>query len=118
MPSTDKGYLAALLAQRGGRQEQTAILSGGVSVASGGVAKSVAASVDVYDAAYTPVPNGTVTDFTMPSNYVPGTVRVLLNGDRLKRGAAVDFTEVAPNLVRFVAAPIASDILIFDYSPA
>ena len=57
--------------------------------------------------------NGSTTLFTTPATYIIGTLKVHLNGMRLK--ATGDYTETSTSSFTFVAAPIAADVILVDY---
>lgn len=57
--------------------------------------------------------NGVNTSFTTTLVYSPGSLRVYLNGQRLKAGGN-DYTETSGGFT-MVVAPVAGDILLVDY---
>lgn len=60
--------------------------------------------------------NGSNTAFTVTTAFTSGSLRVFLNGQRLKRGASDDYTENA-SLTGFTMnyAPASGDVLLVDY---
>jgi hypothetical protein len=63
-------------------------------------------------------PSGTIdgsnTAFTLPDTPTAGTLRLHLNGMRLKSGAGNDYT-ISTNTITMATAPISGDVLIADY---
>ncbi len=63
-------------------------------------------------------PSGTIdgsnTAFTLPDTPTAGTLRLHLNGMRLKSGAGNDYT-ISTNTITMATAPISGDILLCDY---
>jgi hypothetical protein len=60
--------------------------------------------------------NGSNTAFTTVSAFISGTLRVYLNGQRLKAGG-VDFTE-GSSAFTMAVAPFTGDVLLVDYNTA
>lgn len=65
------------------------------------------------DSTFTGAINGTNAVFTLPTNFVPGTVSVYANGLRNKR--TVNFNETSPNQVTFIDPPVAGTVIVIDY---
>ena len=63
------------------------------------------------------IPDGIVTDFTTPSNYVPGTVSVYLNGQRKLASLDDGFIEIAPATVRMKEPPLTGDTIAIQFEP-
>ena len=59
--------------------------------------------------------DGIATTFTVANNYVPGTLKVYLNGLRQQSGIGNDYDEVLPNQFTVPIAPIVGDIFIVEY---
>jgi len=55
---------------------------------------------------------------TLSANYVPGTVKIYLNGLRQQKGSGKDYDETLPNQVTFVLAPEVNDIAVAEYIKA
>ena len=68
-----------------------------------------------YDYNLSGAKNGSNTNFNTSSNFVAGTTRVFLNGQRLTRGAGYDYVEAGVSQVSLVYAPLPSDQLIVEY---
>ena len=68
-----------------------------------------------YDYNLSGAKNGSNTNFNTSSNFVSGTTRVFLNGQRLTRGAGYDYVEAGVSQVSLVYAPVPSDQLIVEY---
>ena len=68
-----------------------------------------------YDYNLSGAKNGSNTNFNTSSNFVAGTTRVFLNGQRLTRGGGYDYVEAGVSQVSFVYAPVPSDQLIIEY---
>lgn len=68
-----------------------------------------------YDYNLSGVKNGSNTNFNTSSNFVTGTTRVFLNGQRLTRGIGYDYVEAGVSQVSLVYAPVPSDQLIIEY---
>jgi hypothetical protein len=68
-----------------------------------------------YDYNLSGAKNGSNTNFNTSSNFVSGTTRVFLNGQRLTRGAGYDYIEAGVSQVSLVYAPVPSDQLIVEY---
>lgn len=58
--------------------------------------------------------NGTNTAFTIANTPVAGSVRLYLNGVRLRSGAGNDYT-ISGNTITMLYAPATGDVLIADY---
>lgn len=65
------------------------------------------------------IPSGTIdganTYFGTLYTYKTGTLKVYLNGFRLKKGATDDFTETANNQFHMAIAPATGDTVMIDY---
>jgi hypothetical protein len=68
-----------------------------------------------YDYNLSGAKNGSNTNFNTSSNFVAGTTRVFLNGQRLTRGGGYDYLEAGVSQVSLVYAPVPSDQLIIEY---
>jgi len=68
-----------------------------------------------YDYNISGIKNGVNTNFNTSSNFVAGTTRVFLNGQRLTRGAGYDYVEAGVSQVSLVYTPVPSDQLIIEY---
>jgi len=68
-----------------------------------------------YDYNLSGAKDGVNTNFTTSSNFVAGTTRVFLNGQRLTRGVGYDYVEAGVSQVSLVYAPVPSDQLIVEY---
>jgi hypothetical protein len=68
-----------------------------------------------YDYNISGIKNGVNTNFNTSSNFVTGTTRVFLNGQRLTRGAGYDYVEAGVSQVSLVYTPVPSDQLIIEY---
>lgn len=61
--------------------------------------------------------NGSNTAFTVATAFTPGSLKVFLNGQRLKSGAGNDYTENASNTAfTMLYAPATGDVLLVDYN--
>jgi len=64
------------------------------------------------------IPSGDIdglnTSFTLPETPTAGTLRLHLNGMRLRSGAGNDYT-LSTNTITMATAPISGDVLIADY---
>lgn len=58
--------------------------------------------------------NGSNTSFTLANTPTAGTLKLYLNGIRLKSGAGNDYT-ISTNTITMTTAPISGDVLIADY---
>jgi hypothetical protein len=58
--------------------------------------------------------NGSNTYFTLANTPTTGTVKVYLNGIRLKSGAGNDYT-MGTSAINMTTAPISGDVLLVDY---
>jgi len=58
--------------------------------------------------------NGSNTSYTLANTPTAGTLRLYLNGIRLKSGAGNDYT-ISTNTITMATAPISGDVLIADY---
>lgn len=58
--------------------------------------------------------NGSNTSFTLANTPTSGTLRLYLNGVRLKSGAGNDYT-LSTNIITFTTAPISGDVILADY---
>lgn len=58
--------------------------------------------------------NGSNVTFTLATTPTSGTLRLYLNGMRLKSGATNDYT-LSTNTISMTTAPISGDVLIADY---
>jgi len=58
--------------------------------------------------------DGSNTAFTLPDTPTAGTLRLHLNGMRLRSGAGNDYT-LSTNTITMATAPISGDVLIADY---
>lgn len=68
-----------------------------------------------YDYNISGIKNGVNTNFNTSSNFVTGTTRVFLNGQRLTRGVGYDYVEAGVSQVSLVYTPVPSDQLIIEY---
>lgn len=68
-----------------------------------------------YDYNLSGAKNGSNTNFNTSSNFVTGTTRVFLNGQRLTRGIGYDYVEAGVSQISLVYAPVPSDQLIIEY---
>ena len=68
-----------------------------------------------YDYNLSGAKDGVNTNFTTSSNFVAGTTRVFLNGQRLTRGVGYDYVEAGVSQVSLVYTPVPSDQLIVEY---
>lgn len=68
-----------------------------------------------YDYNLSGAKNGSNTNFNTSSNFVIGTTRVFLNGQRLTRGVGYDYVEAGVSQISLVYAPVPSDQLIVEY---
>jgi hypothetical protein len=68
-----------------------------------------------YDYNISGIKNGVNTNFNTSSNFVAGSTRVFLNGQRLTRGGGYDYLEAGVSQVSLVYAPVPSDQLIIEY---
>jgi hypothetical protein len=68
-----------------------------------------------YDYNITGIKNGVNTNFNTSFNFVIGTTRVFLNGQRLTRGVGYDYVEAGISQISLVYAPVPSDQLIIEY---
>lgn len=59
--------------------------------------------------------DGLNTTYTTTFNYVPGTLRLYLNGLRQRVGGGNDFTESGSNQITMNNPPLPGDVLIADY---
>jgi hypothetical protein len=58
------------------------------------------------------IPNGSMVDFATPSQFLPGSVRIFWNGQATESfDERKGWTEVSPNLIRFLRAPRVGDVL-------
>lgn len=58
--------------------------------------------------------NGSNTSFTLANTPTAGTLKLYLNGIRLKSGAGNDYT-ISTNTITMTTAPISGDVLLADY---
>jgi hypothetical protein len=58
--------------------------------------------------------DGSNTAYTLPDTPTAGTLRLHLNGMRLRSGAGNDYT-ISTNTITMATAPISGDVLIADY---
>jgi hypothetical protein len=58
--------------------------------------------------------NGSNTYFTLANTPTTGTVKVYLNGIRLKSGAGNDYT-MGTTAINMITAPVSGDVLLVDY---
>ena len=58
--------------------------------------------------------NGVNVTFTLANTPTSGTLKLYLNGLRLKSGAGNDYT-LSTNIISFTTAPISGDVIIADY---
>lgn len=58
--------------------------------------------------------NGSNVTFTLANTPTAGTLKLYLNGLRLKSGAGNDYT-LSTNTISFTTAPISGDVIIADY---
>lgn len=62
------------------------------------------------------IPNGSMVDFTTPGQFSPGTVRIFWNGQAIEStDPRKGWTEISPNKIRFVRAPVSGDVLQVYY---
>lgn len=82
-------------------------------VASGG-----APGTEVVDSSFTGAIDGVNDTYTLPSTFVPNSVKVFWRGMRQKRG--VHFNEQTPDKIVFTSPPPArvGATLVFDYTAA
>jgi hypothetical protein len=76
------------------------------------------AGLDVtdYDYEITGVRDEWICTMYLTKEYIPGTVKVYLNGMRLTRGTHYDFREVTGNIILINNGPLSQDdLLIVDY---
>jgi hypothetical protein len=60
--------------------------------------------------------NGVAKDFTLTRDAYDGSLKVFLNGIRLREGLTNDYT-IQGRVIRFNTAPITGDILLAEYMP-
>jgi hypothetical protein len=87
--------------------------SGDLSI-SGGGGGSANLKID-YDYNIVGAKDGTNTNFSTTSNFITGTTRVYLNGQRLTPGPEYDYVEISSNQVSLFYTPVPSDRLIIEY---
>lgn len=58
--------------------------------------------------------NGSNVTFTLANTPTAGTLKLYMNGVRLKSGAGNDYT-LSTNIISFTTAPISGDVIIADY---
>jgi hypothetical protein len=58
--------------------------------------------------------NGSNVTFNLANTPTAGTLKVYLNGLRLKSGAGNDYT-LSTNIITFATAPISGDVILVDY---
>jgi hypothetical protein len=58
--------------------------------------------------------NGSNTSYTLAYTPTSGSLKLYLNGIRLKSGAGNDYT-ISTNTITMATAPISGDVLIADY---
>lgn len=71
--------------------------------------------VSRYQGQFSGTQNGSNTIFTMPENFVPGTVKVFKDGIRLSGGGGLDYEEEGTNKVVLTEPPTSENMLIFEY---
>lgn len=70
---------------------------------------------DFTDYGVTGAVNSSNTAFQTTYEFVPGTLKLYLNGVRLFRGGGIDYTEGSGKNFSFVTAPVTNDQIIADY---
>lgn len=68
---------------------------------------------DEWDQVIQGVPNGLATVFSVPNQYVNGTLHVIQNGLWLQE--SVDYTETTSTVFNMVTAPLTADLLRINY---
>jgi hypothetical protein len=58
--------------------------------------------------------NGSNTSYTLANTPTAGSLKLFLNGIRLKSGSGNDYT-ISTNTITMTTAPISGDVLIADY---
>lgn len=86
---------------------------GDISI-SGGGGGSANLKID-YDYNIVGAKDGSNTNFSTTSNFITGTTRVYLNGQRLTPGAEYDYVELSSSQISLFYSPVPSDRLIIEY---
>ena len=80
----------------------------------GGFNRSAMEQYFIDDDTPVEVPNGVITDFTPTYSFMASSLKVFNDGQRMKIGAAKDYTIVNKKVV-YNTAPLADVIITFDY---